>query len=47
MTPTASTLRLVKEYAPDLEVIAMVRPRGVGFCYTEEEFAKYRIVIRH
>ena len=38
LTPAAATLRLVKEDIPSLKVIAMVRPRGAGFCYTEEEF---------
>lgn len=37
LTPTVSVLRMVKERLP-LKVIAMVRPRGAGFCYTEEEF---------
>lgn len=38
LTPTVSTLRLVKEHFPSLKVVTMVRPRGAGFCYTEEEF---------
>ena len=38
LTPTTATLSLVKERFPELKVIAMVRPRGAGFCYTEEEF---------
>ncbi len=38
LTPATATLRLVKEKLPLLKVIAMVRPRGAGFCYTEEEF---------
>lgn len=38
LTPTASTLCLVKGQFPKLKVITMVRPRGAGFCYTEEEF---------
>lgn len=37
LTPTAAVLRMVKESAPDLKVAAMVRPRGAGFCYTDEE----------
>lgn len=37
LTPSAATLELVKEHT-DLEVIAMVRPRGAGFCYSQEEF---------
>ena len=35
LTPTISTLCLVKEQFPKLKVVAMVRPRGAGFCYTE------------
>ena len=38
LTPTESTLCMVKEEFPSLKVVAMVRPRGAGFCYTEEEF---------
>lgn len=36
LTPTETTLCMVKEDFP-LKVIAMVRPRGAGFCYSEEE----------
>lgn len=39
LTPTAATLRLVKQSFPGLRVVAMVRPRGAGFCYLPEEFA--------
>ena len=38
LTPTVGTLRLAKENC-DLPMIAMVRPRGGGFCYTESEYA--------
>lgn len=38
LTPTETTLRMVKEDFPDLKVVAMVRPRGAGFCYSETEF---------
>lgn len=38
LTPTAAVVSMVKENL-DLKVIAMVRPRGAGFCYLEEEFA--------
>ena len=38
LTPTASTVRLVKRDFPKLQIMAMVRPRGAGFCYLEEEF---------
>lgn len=37
LTPTETVLRMVKEEFP-LKVIAMVRPRGAGFCYLDEEF---------
>lgn len=38
LTPTTATLGLVKKNFPELQVVAMVRPRGAGFCYSEEEF---------
>ena len=38
LTPTTATLKLVKQDFPALKVIAMVRPRGAGFCYSEEDF---------
>lgn len=38
LTPGTATLRLVKQNIPDLKVITMVRPRGAGFCYADEEF---------
>lgn len=37
LTPSVGTLRLVKQNT-DLKVIAMVRPRGAGFCYSEADF---------
>lgn len=37
LTPSLGVLRLCKENT-DLKVIAMVRPRGAGFCYREAEF---------
>lgn len=37
LTPSYGTLRQVKRHT-NLKVIAMVRPRGAGFCYSEEEF---------
>ncbi len=37
LTPSAATLRQVKKDF-DLEVICMVRPRGAGFCYNDEDF---------
>lgn len=38
LTPTETTLRMVKEAFPSLKTVAMVRPRGAGFCYSETEF---------
>lgn len=38
LTPTLATLQLVKQDFPGLKVIAMVRPRGAGFCYLAEDF---------
>ena len=38
LTPTAATVAMVKEDL-DVKVISMVRPRGAGFCYLDEEFA--------
>lgn len=37
LTPSLGTMKLVKENCP-LKVIAMVRPRGGGFCYCKEDF---------
>ncbi len=38
LTPSLASLLLVKRHLPDLKVIAMVRPRGGGFCYNQEDF---------
>ena len=38
LTPTAAVLKLVKQDCPGLKVVAMVRPRGAGFCYSAEDF---------
>ena len=38
LTPTPGALRTVKNQAPDLPVMCMVRPREGGFCYTDAEF---------
>lgn len=38
LTPSVATLELVKRDCPSLKVIAMVRPRGAGFCYSPEDF---------
>lgn len=37
LTPSLGTLKLVKEHT-ELEVICMLRPRGAGFCYNNEDF---------
>lgn len=37
LTPTLGTLQLVKKNT-NLKVIAMVRSRGAGFCYSEADF---------
>ncbi len=37
LTPSLGTLKLVKENT-DLNIICMVRPRGAGFCYNDEDF---------
>lgn len=37
LTPSLGTLRLIKQNT-DLKIIAMVRPRGAGFCYSETDF---------
>lgn len=37
LTPSLGTLRLSRA-AADIEIIAMLRPRGGGFCYSEKEF---------
>lgn len=51
LTPTPATLQLVKQDFPGLKVIAMVRPRGAGFCYLEEDFlvmkAECESLVRH
>lgn len=37
LTPTETVVRMVKEELT-LKVITMLRPRGAGFCYLEEDF---------
>ena len=37
LTPSLASLILTKKNT-NLKVITMVRPRGAGFCYTDEEF---------
>lgn len=38
LTPSFATLELVRKNCPGMNVIAMVRPRGAGFCYLPEDF---------
>lgn len=38
LTPSVGALRLTKQNT-ELKVITMVRPRGAGFCYNDEDFA--------
>ena len=45
LTPSLGTLQLVKKNT-DLKVIAMVRPRGAGFCYSEADFEVMRMDTR-
>lgn len=42
LTPSLGTLLLVKKYTSQ-KVIAMVRPRGAGFCYSEPEFETMKL----
>lgn len=37
LTPSMGSLTLTKKHT-DLKVIAMVRPRGAGFCYSDADF---------
>lgn len=41
LTPTIGTLRAVKAHA-DIPVMAMIRPRAGGFCYTDVEYETMR-----
>lgn len=51
LTPSVATLELVKQDCKDMKVIAMVRPRGAGFCYSDEDFrvmeAECRMLLAH
>ncbi len=38
LTPSVGTLLLTKKHT-DLKVVAMVRPRAAGFCYSDADFA--------
>lgn len=42
LTPSLGSLLLIKRNAPELKVIAMDRPRGGGFNYSEEDFLQMR-----
>ena len=46
LTPSLATLLKVKEET-DLEVICMVRPRGAGFCYSDEDFEVTEMLIHN
>jgi len=37
LTPSLASLQLAKEHCT-IPIVAMVRPRGGGFCYSEDEF---------
>ena len=37
LTPSLATLKMTKQNT-GLKVITMIRPRGAGFCYDEEEY---------
>ena len=39
LTPTTATMKMIRKEFPQLKVIAMVRPRGGGFCYKKEDVA--------
>ena len=39
LTPTTAVMRMIRKDFPQLQVIAMVRPRGAGFCYNREEIS--------
>lgn len=46
LTPGTAALKLIKQKIPGLKVITMVRPRGAGFCYCEEEFQVMEVECR-
>ncbi len=51
LTPTLGSLIAVKKAAPTLEIMAMVRPREGGFCYTDTEYVAMkedaRLMLEH
>ncbi|MDD6468244.1 MAG: copper homeostasis protein CutC [Erysipelotrichaceae bacterium] len=50
LTPSLASLQLTKQHTP-LKVICMLRPRGAGFCYSDDEFsvmlADCRLLMEH
>lgn len=38
LTPSVAALDMVKRECSGLTVISMIRPRGAGFCYSDEDF---------
>ncbi len=38
LTPSIGTLEIVKEKCNGIKIVSMVRPRGAGFCYCDEDF---------
>lgn len=51
LTPSLAALDLVRQECRGLKVISMVRPRGAGFCYNDEDFKvmeeECRMLISH
>ncbi len=39
LSPTVGTVRLARRLAPRIGIMAMVRPRGGDFCYSDADFA--------
>ena len=39
LTPSTGAVRVARELAPKIGIMAMVRPRGGDFCYSDSEFA--------
>lgn len=51
LTPSIPALDMVKRECEGMKVICMVRPRGAGFCYSDEDFRvmeeECRILLAH